>query len=229
MTITLTYHGHGTLSLDVNGTKLVVDPFLAPNNPAAKISAEALEADYILITHGHADHTLDVVPLAQRTGATCIANFEIGEWLQKQGITKVHQQHIGGGFTHPFGHVKLTHAFHGSMLPDGSNGGMPAGFLLTIDGKRVYISGDTALYSDMALYGAMGIDLAVICIGDNFTMGPDDALAAVKLLKPKAVIPYHYDTWPLINVDAVAWAARVSAETDSEPILLPVEGKHALS
>ncbi len=228
MSILLTYHGHSTLTLDVDGTKLVVDPFFAGNNPVATRSVEEVEADVILQTHGHGDHITDTIPLAQRTGALVIANFEVGTWLQNKGIENVHTQHLGGGYQHEFGHVKMTVAFHGSGLPDGTDGGMPAGFLLTLGDKKIYIAGDTALFSDMQLIGAAGLDLAILPIGDNFTMGPDDALQAVKFLQPKVVIPYHYNTWPPIEQDANAWAARVASETSAEAVVLAVEETYTI-
>ncbi|MCO5184576.1 MAG: metal-dependent hydrolase [Anaerolineae bacterium] len=228
MSIAITYHGHATFSLDIDGTKVVVDPFFAPNNPLATVKQEAISADYILQTHGHGDHIADTVPLAKRTGATVIANFEIVNWLGSKGVDNTHPMHIGGGYKHPFAHVKMTHAIHGSGLPDGSYGGNPGGFLLTTDSTRIYIAGDTALYSDMALTGAHGIDVAIIPIGDNFTMGPDDALLALGYLKPKVVIPCHYNTWPYIEVDVNGWADRVSAETDVKPIVMTVEQTYQL-
>ena len=227
MSLSITWHGHATFSIDTNGTKIVIDPFFAPNNPAAKVTVDEVSADYILITHGHGDHIADAVALAKRTGAKVIANFEIAEgWFPKQGVDNVHPQHLGGGFQHDFGHVKMTVALHGSMLPDGSNGGMPGGFLLTIDGKRIYVAGDTALFSDMQLIGAGGIDVAILPIGDNFTMGPDDARIAVGFLNPKVVIPCHFDTWPPIAQNATDWAARVNEATDATAIVLEVEGSY---
>ncbi|MCA9996377.1 MAG: metal-dependent hydrolase [Anaerolineales bacterium] len=226
MSVQITFHGHATFSLDVNGTKLVVDPFFAGNSPVATRSVAEVEADYILLTHGHGDHIADAVPLAQRTGATVIANFEIAGWLGGKGVDKIHAQHIGGGYNHPFGRVKMTIAFHGSGLPDGSYGGNPGGFLLSVDGKNIYIAGDTALYSDMALIGEAGIDVAILPIGDNFTMGPDDALRAIKYLNPKVAIPCHYNTWPPIAQDAHAWAARVEAETSTKVVVMGVEDSY---
>jgi L-ascorbate metabolism protein UlaG (beta-lactamase superfamily) len=227
MTVSVTWHGHATLSLDVNGRKVVVDPFFS-GNPAAKITADSVAADYILLTHAHGDHVADAVSVAQRTGALVVANFEIANWMAAQGHENVHGQHIGGGFHHPIGYIKLTIAFHGSSFPDGGYGGMPCGFLLNVDNKRIYIAGDTALYSDMALTGRHGLDLAILPIGDNFTMGPEDALQAVKFLKAKTVIPYHYNTWPPIEQDVNAWAEQVRSETDSEVVVLDVEGSHTL-
>jgi L-ascorbate metabolism protein UlaG (beta-lactamase superfamily) len=222
MSVSIRWHGHSTFSIDVDGTKLVVDPFF-DDNPVAKVKAASVPADYILLTHGHGDHTADALPMARRTGATLISNFEIVNWVNAHGHDKTHGQHIGGGFQHPFGHVKMTIAFHGSSFPDGTYAGMPGGFLLTIGGKKVYVAGDTAVYSDMALIGRAGLDVAVLPIGDNFTMGPEDSLLALEYLQPKVVIPCHYNTWGFIMVDVEAWAASVRQRTQAKPVVLAVE------
>jgi L-ascorbate metabolism protein UlaG (beta-lactamase superfamily) len=227
MTIEVTWHGHAALSIKVNGSTIVVDPFFTDNS-AAKTKAADIDADYILISHGHRDHVGDALDIARRTGALVISNFEISTWFVQQGYEKVHGQHIGGGFQHPFGHVKLTVAFHGSMLPDGAYGGMPAGFLLTIEGKKIYIAADTALYSDMKLIGREGLDLAIIPIGDNYTMGPADAVMAVQFLEPKVVIPYHFNTWELISQDPYAWADDVRAKCTSQVIVLSVDDSYTI-
>ncbi len=221
MAIKYTYIGHGTHSLEIGGKLILVDPFFT-SNPSTEIAADSVNPDYILVSHGHFDHVEDLVSIAKRTGATVIANLEITAWVQKQGIAadKVHPQHIGGGFNYDFGRVKLTIAHHGSGLPDGSYGGNPAGFLISAAGKNIYLACDTALFSDMKLYGDEGIDLFVTPIGDNFTMGPDDALRAIKLVKPKLAVPTHYNTWPLIEQDAAAWAKRVEAETSTKVSVL---------
>ncbi len=218
MTI-LTWYGHATLGLETGGYKLLVDPFFS-DNPAAPVTASNVPADFILVTHGHGDHVGDAVAIAKRTGATVISNAEIAGWARKQGVTS-HGQHLGGGHAHPFGYLKLTLALHGSGLPDGSYGGNPAGFLLTTtDGKKIYIAGDTGLFGDMKLIGEEGVDLAILPIGDNYTMGPDDALRAVKLLTPKTVIPYHFGTWGLIAQNPEQWASRVQKETTAKAVVL---------
>lgn len=215
----VTWYGHAALGLETNGHKLVVDPFLG-GNPVASIKPEAVQANYILISHGHDDHVGDSVAIARRTGATVISVNEIAVWFANQGINS-HGQHIGGGYKYPFGYLKLTLALHGSELPDGSSGGNPCGFLLTTtDGKKIYLAQDTGLFGDMTLIGDEGIDLALLPIGDNFTMGPDDALRAVKLVRPKVVIPIHYNTFPLIAQDANAWAVRVAQETTTHAVVL---------
>ena len=219
MKTTFTWYGHATLGLTVGEHKLLVDPFFT-GNPVAPITADEALADFILITHGHGDHVGDAQAIAKRNNALIISNFEIAGWFAEQGLES-HAQHLGGGFHHPFGYLKLTLALHGSALPDGGYGGNPAGLLLTTpDGKKIYMAGDTGLFGDMQLIGDEGIDLAVIPIGDNYTMGPDDALRAVKLLRPKQVLPIHYNTWPLIEQDPHAWKARVETETSSKVVVL---------
>lgn len=227
MTVTVTWHGHSSLSLDVSGTSILIDPFFT-DNPVCSVDADESVADYILITHGHGDHVGDALSIAKRCGSMVISNFEICNWIASHGHENVHAQHIGGGFQHPFGHLKLTIAFHGSGLPDGAYGGMPAGLLLTLEGKKIYVAGDTALFSDMQLIGQADLDLAIIPIGDNYTMGPEDALQAVQFLNPKAVIPYHYNTWPPIEQDAAAWAAKVQSECNSAVVVLEVDESYSL-
>lgn len=217
--VELTYHSHACFSITVDGTCLLIDPFLT-GNPLADVSAEEVEADFLLISHGHGDHVGDAVEIAKRTGATTISNFEIQNWLLAQGVEKAHPMHIGGGFDFPFGRVKLTIAHHGSALPDGSYGGNPAGFLLTLAEKKIYHACDTGLFYDMKLIGEGGLDVAILPIGDNFTMGPEDALRAVKLLEPKVVVPIHYDTFDVIRQEPHAFAARVEAETTARCVIL---------
>ena len=210
----ITWYGHATFGMQIGEFQLLIDPFFS-HNPVSPIKAEETEADYILITHGHFDHVGDSEEIAKRCNSTIIANAEIAGWLAKKKLN-VHPQQIGGGFHHPFGYVKLTPALHGSKLPDGSYGGLAAGFLITTkDNKKVYLAGDTGLFSEMALIGEEGVDLAVLPIGDNYTMGPDDALRAIKMLKPKVVIPMHFNTWDLIAQDVAAWKQTVETSTDT--------------
>lgn len=215
----LTFLGHGTFQVDTAGQTVLIDPFFT-DNPAASTTADSVSPDVILISHGHGDHVGDAVEIAKRTGALVIANFEICQWLGGQGITNTHAQHIGGAYQHAFGTLKLTIAHHGSMLPDGSGGGNPCGLLLKLADGNIYHACDTGLFLDMQLIGEEGIDVAILPIGDNFTMGPEDALKAAKFLKAKTVIPDHYNTWPLIDQDADAWAERVRTETQSNPVIL---------
>ncbi len=224
MKLKVTWYSHACLLVETGETKLLVDPFFT-GNPLSPIEAGAVVADYILVSHGHGDHLGDTVNIARRTGATVISNFEIQNWLVNQGIKNVHPQHIGGGFDYPWGRVKLTMAQHGSALPDGTYGGNPCGFLFYIQGKKIYHACDTGLFYDMKLIGEEGIDLAFLPIGDNFTMGPDDALRAVKLIEPKQVVPIHYDTFDLIKQDPNAWAEKVEKETSAKATVLKL-GDH---
>ena len=219
MATTVTWLGHGCFEIQTGGKSVLIDPFFS-GNPAAARKADEVSPDCIIVSHGHGDHVGDTVEIAKRTGALVISNYEISLWLEKQGVKNTHAQHIGGARQHDFGIVKLTIAHHGSVLPDGTCGGNPCGVLLKLPDGNIYHACDTGLFYDMKLIGEEGIDLAILPIGDNYTMGPDDALRAVKLIGPKRVIPDHFNTFELINQDVQAWAARVRSETSAEPVVL---------
>ncbi|MGE5602018.1 MAG: metal-dependent hydrolase [Nitrososphaerales archaeon] len=218
MSIKITYHGHDCFTIRTDSADLLIDPFLT-GNEMADVKPEQLNPDYILISHAHGDHLGDAVPIAQRTGAQVISNFEIANYMERHQVVANHM-HIGGARQYPFGKVKLTIAHHGSSFPDGSYGGNPCGFLLWLEGKVLYFAGDTALTYDMKLYGEEGIDVAMLPIGDNFTMGPEDAVKAVQFLEPKQAILMHYNTWGLIAQDAEAVANAIRQQTKSQPVLL---------
>lgn len=225
MPIEITWLGHGTFSLTIGDQKVLIDPFL-DDNPSAPVKAHDVAADIILISHGHYDHIADAAAIAKRTGATVYANFEVATWLHsKHKVQHTIGMNLGGAAQVPFGSIKLTLAHHSSSLPDGSYGGNPGGWLITAKNKRLYFACDTALFQDMAQIGAGGLDLAVLPIGDLFTMGPEDSLAAIQLLKPQKVAPAHYNTWPPIAQDASAWASAVKAKTSAEPIVVSPGGK----
>jgi L-ascorbate metabolism protein UlaG (beta-lactamase superfamily) len=215
----ITFLGHGAFQIDTAGKTLLIDPFLT-GNPQASTTADKVSADVILVSHGHEDHVGDTVSIARRTGALVISNFEIGEWLGGQGIDNRHAMNTGGAHTFEWGTVKLTVAHHSSMLPDGTNGGNPCGVLLKLADGTLYHACDTGLFGDMRLIGEEEIDLAILPIGDNYTMGPDDALRAIRLVDPKKVIPDHYNTWPPIAQDAERWAHRIREETNAVPVVL---------
>jgi L-ascorbate metabolism protein UlaG (beta-lactamase superfamily) len=219
MSITVTWLSHACVLIRTPEAKLLVDPFLS-GNPLAPVAAGKVEADYIFVSHGHGDHVGDTVAIAKRTGATVVSNFEIHNWMLKQGLSKVHPLHIGGGFNFPWGRVKLTIAHHGSALPDGSYGGNPCGFLFYLEDRKIYHACDTGLFYDMKLIGEEEIDLAILPVGDNFTMGPADCLRAVKLIEPRQVLPIHYDTFAMIKQDVAAWKERVEQETSTHVVLL---------
>ena len=219
MATNITWLGHSTFQIETAGKTILLDPFFT-GNPSATLDAASAEADAIIVSHGHGDHVGDTVDIAKRTGALVIANFEIIDWMGKQGVENVHPQHIGGAHQYDFGTVKLTIAHHGSMLPDGSNGGSPCGILLKLDGGTIYFAADTGLFYDMKLIGEEGIDLAILPIGDNFTMGPADSVKATKLIQPKRVMPMHFNTWPLIEQDVSAWASQIQEQTSAEPVVL---------
>jgi len=196
-----TYYGQSTIMIEAEGKKLLFDPFITPNPAANHIDVNALKPDYILVSHGHGDHVTDLVAIQKSSGAKVICIAEIANWLNDQGIENVHGMNIGGGFNFDFGRVKMVNAVHSSTLPDGSSGGNPAGFVLYSEGKKIYFAGDTALTYDMKLLEDENLDWAFLPIGDNYTMGVDDAIKATRFINCKNVIGIHYDTFPVISID----------------------------
>ncbi|MFK7738288.1 MAG: metal-dependent hydrolase [Pirellulaceae bacterium] len=219
MTLQLTWHGHATWLLEFEDHRILVDPFLG-ENPAATVAAKDLDADFVLLTHGHFDHVADAAEIVNRCKAKLVANYEIATWFAtNHRVEDPLGMNLGGAAELPFGRVTMTVAWHSSQLPDGSYGGNPGGFVVEIGGKRIYFAGDTALFSDMQLIGAAGIDAAILPIGDLFTMGVKDSVQAAKWLKAKQVVPGHFNTWPPIEQDVDAWAELISSQTESTPVI----------
>lgn len=232
MPVTLTWTGHATWLIDTGAGMLLVDPFF-DECPTASMKAKDVHCDAILVTHGHFDHVADLVAIAKRTGATVLCNWEIAQWLAKQGVERAQPMNLGGQAAIPGGTARMEIAHHSSSLPDGTYGGTPAGWVLDVAGVRIYLAGDTAVFSDMERIGrprdGKGIDVAVLPIGDLFTMGPDASLEALALVKPRIALPNHYGTWPPIEQDAAAWARRVAAERLAEPHVLEPGGSLTVS
>lgn len=220
--VTMRYHGHDCWELDSGAHRILVDPFLEGNRLADVGPDSFQKLDAILITHGHGDHIGDGVAIAKRTGAPVVANFEIVSWFGARGCGG-HPMHIGGGHAFPFGHVKLTIAHHGSTGPDGEPLGNPVGFVVTFGGKKIYHAGDTGLFLDMKLIAEMSgpLDVALLPIGDNFTMGVDDAVKAAEFLQARVAIPMHYDTFDLIRADPEDFARKVRAKGLGAAVVKP--------
>ena len=207
----LRFLGHAAVLIRLKNTNLVIDPFITDNPSCAVELRDLPKIDYILVTHGHSDHLGDTVEIAKRDEATVIANFELCAHLSKKRVT-THPMHIGGTFNFPFGTVKMTPAIHGSSLTDGDTllyAGNPCGFLLNLEGKMIYHAGDTGLTKDMELLEEEGVEVAFLPIGGNFVMDAWDALRAVKMIKPKKVVPIHFNTWDVIKADSEKFCEEV--------------------
>ncbi|NLP56748.1 metal-dependent hydrolase [Lutibacter sp. B1] len=218
----ITYLGHASLSIETGDKTLLVDPFITGNELAKHIDIDTLQADYILVTHAHSDHILDVEAIAKRTGAKVISNFEIVNYFGEKGI-EGHPMNHGGKWHFDFGTVHYTNAIHTSSFPDGSYGGQPGGFVIETSHHRLYIAGDTALTYDMKLIPDMigELDLAILPVGDNFTMGIDQAIKASKFLSCNKILGYHYDTFGFIKINHQE-AFEKFAKAKKELYLLPI-------
>jgi L-ascorbate metabolism protein UlaG (beta-lactamase superfamily) len=219
--------GHATFELSEGDARVLVDPFLSPNNPAAPVSADDVDATHILLTHGHADHCADAVAVAKRTGAECAAIVELANWLGEQGIESVRDPNLGGTEEFDWGWAKLVPAWHTNTLPDGTAIGTCAGLVINIGGKTVYHLGDTCLFGDLKLIAeSTPVDVALIPIGGHYTMDRHDAVTAAKLVGAETVIPMHYNTFPPVEADPEAFKADVESKTSSKVVVLEPGESH---
>src|SRR6186997_2344042 len=223
------FHGHSCFELSEGETTVLVDPFLKPNNPAAVASAEEVEPTVVVISHGHVDHIADAVGVATRTGAECVAIVEVANWLEEQGVEKVHDPNLGGTVQFDWGWVKMVPAWHTAVSPSGTPH-TPAGLLVYYDGKLVYHLGDTCLFSDLKLISHRGnrVDVALIPIGGHFTMDRYDAVTAAEYVGADTVIPIHYGTFPPVETDAQAYKSDVQNAGFSEVVLLEPGDTHTI-
>jgi L-ascorbate metabolism protein UlaG (beta-lactamase superfamily) len=220
----VTYYGHACFAAQVANKTLLFDPFITGNELAKAIDLTAVPADYILISHGHADHLADAAAIAKRTGATIVSNYEVTVWYNQQGLTKTHPLNHGGGWRFEFGRVKFVNAVHSSSLPDGTYGGNPGGFVVESAEGNFYYSGDTALTMDMKLIGeSTRLTFAALPIGDNFTMGVDDAIKAAEFVRCREILGLHYNTFPPIRIDPPAAIERFKAAGQHLHLLQPGE------
>jgi L-ascorbate metabolism protein UlaG (beta-lactamase superfamily) len=220
----VTYYGHSCFAAQVANKTLLFDPFITGNELAKAIDVQTVPADYILLSHGHVDHMADAAAIAKRTGATIVSNYEVTEWFNQQGLPKTHPLNHGGGWRFDFGRVKFVNAVHSSSLPDGTYGGNPGGFVIESAEGNFYYSGDTALTMDMKLIGeSTRLTFAALCIGDNFTMGIDDAIKAAEFVRCHDILGLHYNTFPPIKIDPSAAVEKFRAAQQRLHLLLPGE------
>lgn len=229
MSIEIDFVGQSCFQFTIGDTRILIDPFLSPNNPIASRSAADFSPDVVALTHGHQDHITDATAVATASDAEAIAIVEVAWWLIEQGLERVADPNLGGTVTRDWGSVKLMPAWHTNTLPDGTAVGTPAGLLFTLEGKRIYHLGDTALFSDLALAKRTApVDLAIVPIGGHYTMDPEDAAEAVRLIDPKYVIPCHYNTFPPIEQDPEEFKRLVGEVCSSEVVILAPDATFTL-
>lgn len=220
--IKLTYFGHSSYLVEINKTKILFDPYISPNSKASKINVPSIEADYVLISHGHEDHVADAESITKANNAVLVSNYEIAVWFAQKGVEKYHPMNIGGSKVFDFGKVKYVNAIHSSTLPDGASGGNAGGFVIKHDSGCFYYAGDTALTYDMKLIAdEFKIDFAILPIGDNFTMDIHDAIKAADFVGTKKIVGMHFDTFPYIEIDSEA-AKKAVSEAGKELILINI-------
>ncbi|HEY4334303.1 MAG TPA: metal-dependent hydrolase [Puia sp.] len=220
----LTFYGHATFSIEVNGKIFLFDPFFTGNPMVKDVDIDSIKADYLFVTHGHGDHTADLVNVAKKTGAQCVAAAEIAGWLKKNGVEKVHPLNHGGPVGFDFGKVRAVNAIHSSSFSDGSYAGNPLGFVFTTPAGNFYVAGDTALTMDMQLIPLWAkLDFAILPIGGNYTMDVADAIHAADFIKCNKIVGVHYNTWPIIAIDTDK--AKADFKAAGKELLLPKPGE----